>query len=84
MDFSQDDVELYDEYLTFIRRLIIDEYNLGLKNHYHLDLEVAEKIIDGMRFSFGNENGRWTYEAIDFERWLIMKVRSEKLNQLGI
>jgi hypothetical protein len=83
--YSEKDVELYDEYLSWIRKTIIDEYELGYKNPYELDLEVIEKTMNGMRFQFGSyQNGMYTFETLDFDAWLIMSRRDERLIQLGL
>jgi hypothetical protein len=84
MNFELNDLDLYDEYLTFVRRMIIDEYGLGIENPYDLNLEIAEKLKSGMKFIFATENGSWIYEAIDYDKWYIMKLRDERLNQLGL
>lgn len=85
MNFETDELDLYDQYLTFIRRMIIDEYNLNIENPYDLDLEVAEMTMRGMKFVFNQKEGiSLIYEAIDYYKWRQMKIRCDKLHQLGL
>lgn len=82
--FELDELDLYDEYLTFIRRMIIDEYKLDIEDPYNLDFLSLEKIVGGMKFiiSTDKKTPMIIFEAIDYERWLIMKRRDERLKKL--
>jgi hypothetical protein len=83
--YSEEDIELYDEYLNFVRRKIIDEHKLQLQTD-DIDFYEVEHISNGMRFVTSDEETGFhiVYDAIDFDLWLKMKNRTDRLNQLGI
>lgn len=84
MTFEKEELDLYDEYLTFIRRKVIDDFDLKITNPYDLDIEIAEATKKGMKFLFKYNEKFLLVEEIDYHLWYKMWLRSQKLNQLGL
>ena len=84
MNFEEDELLLYDEYLNSIRDLVIEEYNLDIKEPYKLEFMEIEMLVGKMRFVVSEDGERPSiiYEGIDFNSWLKAKRRNKKLDDL--
>ena len=84
MNFEEDELDLYDEYLNDIRSMIIADYSLDIKEPYKLEFMEIEMLVGKMRFvvSEDGETPMLIYEGLDYNSWLTMKQREEKLNKL--
>ena len=84
MNFEEDELLLYDEYLNDIRSLIINEYDLDIDEPYKLEFMEIEALVGKMRFvvSEDGETPILIFEGMDFEGWLKAKRRNKKLDDL--
>lgn len=86
MNYEEDELLQYDEYLNDIRSMIVDEYDLQVSNLYQIEFMEIEALVGRMRFvvSEDGETPMLIYEGMDFDSWLLQKRRNDKLNQLFI
>jgi hypothetical protein len=84
MNYEEDELLLYDEYLNDIRDMVIKEYNLDIKEPYKLEFMEIEMLVGKMKFviSEDGETALLIYEGMTFDDWLLAKRRNDKLEKL--
>ena len=98
LNFEEDELELYNEYLMFVRRKMNDDLELKLNENDLMEIEIDDirhnnkksiwkflcVLIDKTKKFPESQNTTYIYEAIGFNDWLKMLSRDRKLKELGI
>lgn len=87
MHYDENELELYHEFLLFVRRKTCDDYQLKFANLLDLEIEFVENKGDKYLFRFYYElkdkrKAALLVEAISYEKWKIMIERDKKLSQI--
>jgi hypothetical protein len=98
LNWEEDQVYLYNDYLMFIRRKMNCELNLELYEGDLMDIEIDDIkqdkksniwkflciLADKTKKFPESQNSTYIYEAIGFNDWLKMLKRDQRLKELGI
>jgi len=88
--YDDEKTELYKDYLIFIEKNLLEEYNFDIKSYEHIFLKFFIKkdkktyTEPTIIYLDGTEDILGTYEVMSYERWKKTLERDEKLSQFGI
>lgn len=88
MLYESEELDLYHNYLLFVRRKAIDEYNLDVRDLMDLEIDLVSKVKEDYLFKFiyylpySKRKTALIFRAISYERWKLMNDRDQKLSQL--
>lgn len=92
MEWKDDELEKYSQYLDFVRRKMIDEIPLPyVKNIMNIEFDDIKKDAGDYIFSatirMAARSRRKAklakdFKTISYDRWKVMLLRDEKLNKL--
>lgn len=100
LNFEEDALEMYNEYLMFIRRKMNDDLQLGKSEEELWDIEIDDiqtmKKTNTWKFlclvvedekvnkNHAPTSSTYIYEGIGFDSWIKMLRREKRLKELGI